>query len=103
VDILKLIGRGALSEDAAEEAIERMTVEFHSGRLGGGLMGELGFSEPEWRAWIFGVPLSLIASWRAEGWPEQCGISGWAITPEGPWVASETDQGGWHLVHPEFA
>ncbi len=32
----------------------------------------LGYSEREWQADLFGVPLEAIARWRYEGWPETC-------------------------------
>ncbi|AIF66115.1 hypothetical protein [Terribacillus saccharophilus] len=72
INILKLVYDGKLSEDDAYEAIDEITDKFHRDELEGSIREDLKMDIHEWTAYAYGIDLSILATWRVEGWPRFC-------------------------------
>ncbi len=81
IDILEKVYNKEVSLDEAYDLIDEEIDK--AWKLSEGLGEEtiyidkiLGYSQQEWKADVFGVPLEDIARWRYEGWPQYCSKCG---------------------------
>ncbi len=100
-DILRMLNKGVITEGGAEDIMEEATEAFHSGRSGVEMRTALTLSEPEYRAYVFGVPFLCISSWRYGGWPQLCGKCAQPLLSEGGWFPWASAGERWTLIHPD--
>lgn len=95
-EILQELIEGLITDAQAEEFLNEIledvdrTIHVHD---------LLGMSIYEWTAYVHGVGLHELASWRAHGWPNRCFVCGQLVHVENAgWLAREHD-GRMHLRH----
>lgn len=79
-DILQELHSNKIREDDAHEIISQIMHDIDNGlydqfRLAGNrvdLAAAYGMNKYEWTAYCQGAPLSIIAQWRYNGWPDKC-------------------------------
>ena len=96
MDLLKKVYDGEISTDDAYGLLEPGgETQSHD---------QLGISDIEATALLYGVSIDDIARWRYQGWPEKCAICGSKLSrlDEGGWcTAYSTQHAAIRLVHAE--
>lgn len=112
IDILKELYYGSITEDEAYNINDEVTEDVGNG---GSKYKEFFFTEDgvtycnykaifgmekyEYRAQCDGVPLSVIANWRYEGWPTQCCETGTPLDyKKDHWFAKKLENGDYGLI-----
>jgi hypothetical protein len=89
IDILREIYDGNMTDEAADDLYENLFKKYHQGMLSMTVEKFLCFSRSEQTALVmYGIPYSVLARWRYEGWPNVCRICGKSMNIEdGGWRA----------------
>lgn len=108
MDILKDLYEGRISEDQAYDIFDRVVDAFHAGEFetndDGSLFGRpieslFGMDNFEFTARCHGVPLSILAKWRYQGWPDKCYVTNQQIDfRHDHWLAKEIEDGEYGLM-----
>lgn len=97
-DLLDDLACGAVTESEAYAWLDRV---MESSVLPKSL--ELVTMSPaEWMAFTRGLPLTVLASWRDEGWPAECSVCGGDVDVDGlDWVPrrDREERSGYGLLH----
>ena len=108
MDNLKYLYEGRISEDQAYDIFDREVDAFHAGEFetsdDGTLLGSpfeslFGMDNFEFTAKCHGVPLSIVAQWRYQGWPDKCCVTNQRIDYRNDhWLAKEIANGEYGLM-----
>ena len=102
MDILKELYEGLITEDEAHDKINQAMGDMHKGLYGEfsyvddgvrvwDLSAIIGMDRYEYTAYLHGVPLSVIADWRYNGWPTKYFDTGEPVNyKEGYYVRRKT-------------
>ncbi len=110
MDILKELYEGLITEDEAHDKINQAMGDMHKGLYGEfsyvddgvrvwDLSAIIGMDRYEYTAYLHGVPLSVIADWRYNGWPTKYFDTGEPVNyKDGYWFARKIKGGKYGLM-----
>lgn len=108
MDILKDLYEGRISEAQAYDIFDGIVDAFQAGEFetsdDGTLVGRpfeslFGMDNFEFTAKCHGVPLSIVARWRYQGWPDKCCVTNQQINYRNDhWLAKEIANGEYGLM-----
>jgi len=95
-NLLSEVRSGAVSADEADTIANDILASPDATRV----VEQLGLSKKEYTAYMHGTPFDLIARWRYEGWPTECGRCHKPIdSDQYGWTVRETASGSQVLEH----
>lgn len=74
IDLLNMIYQNKISDEEAQQILDRTVCAFHAEKLKTDIPSELMLDHYEWTAICQGIDLNVLAKWRAEGWLGQCSL-----------------------------
>ena len=98
MDILKALYYNEISESQAINYIDIIMDNQEDGQEYD-LATAICMDKFEYNAYCFGVPLTVLAQWRYDGWPQECCKTGEKFNYKDYfWMATEYEPNKWGLV-----